>query len=93
MKPDNDRRHVLTGAARKLVIGSVGGAVTAVGVAMLVLPGPGILTIVAGLAILSQEFESARRLRDRVRAAVRARLDTAAETEPASVGEDATGEE
>jgi uncharacterized protein (TIGR02611 family) len=40
----------------------------AAGVAMLALPGPGWLTIAAGLAILAREFEWARRLLNRVKA-------------------------
>lgn len=39
------------------------------GVAMLALPGPGLLTIAAGLAILASEFEWARRLLDRLKGA------------------------
>jgi len=35
----------------------------AVGLALLVLPGPGMVVIVAGLGLLSLEFEWARRLR------------------------------
>ena len=42
--------------ARKIAIGVVGGAVTLVGLALLILPGPGILVIMLGLAILSLEF-------------------------------------
>jgi uncharacterized protein (TIGR02611 family) len=42
----------------------VGGfALLAVGLALLVLPGPGIPVLVAGLGLLSLEFEWARRLR------------------------------
>jgi Putative transmembrane protein (PGPGW) len=41
------------------------------GVAMLALPGPGWLTIVAGLAMLAGEFPWARRLLDRVRDTVK----------------------
>ncbi len=40
----------------------------AAGVAMLVLPGPGWVTIFAGLALLASEFEWARRLLDRLKA-------------------------
>ncbi|HLF60686.1 MAG TPA: PGPGW domain-containing protein [Acidimicrobiia bacterium] len=40
------------------------------GLAMLVLPGPGILTILGGLALIGQEFEWARRIVDRVKAMV-----------------------
>ncbi len=52
-------RHVMR-LGRRIGIAIAGGAVIAAGVAMLALPGPGILTIVLGLAILSQEFELPR---------------------------------
>lgn len=39
-------------------------ALILLGMALLVLPGPGILTIAAGLAVLSSEFTWARRLLD-----------------------------
>jgi uncharacterized protein (TIGR02611 family) len=47
---------------------SAGFGLLAAGVTMLVLPGPGWLTIVAGLAILAREFEWARRLLNRLKA-------------------------
>src|SRR5712692_4008234 len=47
---------------RRIAVAFVGGIVVAVGVVMLVLPGPGILVIPAGLAILATEFQWARRL-------------------------------
>jgi uncharacterized protein (TIGR02611 family) len=52
----------------------VGGAVVLAGVAMLVLPGPGLLTIASGLALLALEFEAARDLRDQLAGWVRARV-------------------
>jgi hypothetical protein len=39
----------------------------AAGTAMLVLPGPGIVTIVLGLGVLSHEYEWARRSLDRMK--------------------------
>jgi hypothetical protein len=45
---------------RRIGIAIAGGLVIAAGVAMLALPGPGVVTIVLGLAILSQEFERPR---------------------------------
>jgi uncharacterized protein (TIGR02611 family) len=52
------------------VVKVVGGfALLAVGVVMLVTPGPGILAIAGGIGLLSTEFEWARRLRDRVESA------------------------
>jgi hypothetical protein len=54
-------------------IALVGGLLVLAGIAMLVLPGPGILGIAAGLALLALEFEAARDLRDRFAGWVRAR--------------------
>jgi Putative transmembrane protein (PGPGW) len=51
--------HVLR-LGRRIGIALAGGVVIAAGVAMLVLPGPGILAIVLGLGILSLEFERPR---------------------------------
>jgi uncharacterized protein (TIGR02611 family) len=45
---------------RRIGIAIAGGVVIAAGIAMLALPGPGIVTILLGLAILSQEFERPR---------------------------------
>ena len=44
-----------------LGVGLVGGAVAAAGVVMLVTPGPGLVVIIAGLAILSTQFTWAER--------------------------------
>ncbi|OGL01481.1 MAG: hypothetical protein A3I14_10880 [Candidatus Rokubacteria bacterium RIFCSPLOWO2_02_FULL_73_56] len=57
--------------ARRLVVAVIGGTVLALGVAMLVLPGPALLVIPLGLAILATEFVWARRLLKRVREQVR----------------------
>lgn len=60
----------------KRVATIVGGfTVLAVGVALLVLPGPGILIIAVGLAILSAEFVWARRLLARFKEQARAARD------------------
>lgn len=53
---------------RRIVVGVVGGLITALGLVLLVLPGPGILVVLAGLAILASEFRFARRLLDWARA-------------------------
>lgn len=45
---------------RRLLIALVGGTVLLVGIAMIVLPGPAIVVIPAGLAILAIEFAWAR---------------------------------
>jgi tellurite resistance protein TerC len=54
-------------AARRMVVLVIGGTVLLIGVAMLVLPGPGLVVAPAGLAILATEFLWARRLLQRVR--------------------------
>jgi tellurite resistance protein TerC len=54
-------------AARKLTIATIGASVVALGVAMLVLPGPAILVIPLGLAVLALEFAWARRWLERLR--------------------------
>jgi uncharacterized protein (TIGR02611 family) len=46
---------------KRIVIGVVGGTVLALGIALIVLPGPAFLVIPAGLAILAIEFAWARR--------------------------------
>jgi tellurite resistance protein TerC len=53
--------------ARRIVILVAGTTVVLFGTALLVLPGPGLLVIFAGLAILASEFIWARRLLRRVR--------------------------
>jgi uncharacterized protein (TIGR02611 family) len=59
-------RTLARGAWRTVVL-VVGLTLVAVGVALLVLPGPGILVIIAGLAVLASEFVWARRLLARAR--------------------------
>ena len=47
--------------ARRVVVGVIGGTVILAGLAMVLLPGPAIVVIPAGLAILGIEFAWARR--------------------------------
>ncbi len=56
---------------RKIAVATTGGAVLAAGVAMVVLPGPALLVIPAGLAILATEFPWARRLLEAMQKRVR----------------------
>lgn len=60
-------RPVVVHHARRVAIFVAGVAVTAAGFAMLVLPGPGLLVIIAGLSILAIEFAWAARLRDQAK--------------------------
>jgi hypothetical protein len=46
---------------KKLVVALIGGTVLLIGIALLVLPGPGLPIVAAGLAILASEFLWARR--------------------------------
>lgn len=55
--------------ARRLVVLVVGGTVVLAGLALLVLPGPAMVVLPLGLAILATEFAWARRLLHRVKAA------------------------
>ncbi len=52
---------------RRVSIALAGGTVLLIGIAMIVLPGPAIVVIPAGLAILALEFAWARHLLNRVR--------------------------
>jgi tellurite resistance protein TerC len=63
---------VLT-SLRKLVIGIIGGTVLAIGLALIVLPGPAVLVIPIGLAILATEFAWAGRALARAKALIRKR--------------------
>ena len=53
-------------ALRKFAVAVAGFAVLAAGLALTVLPGPAIVVIPIGLAILAREFPWARRLYDRL---------------------------
>jgi tellurite resistance protein TerC len=62
-------------AAKRIVIAVIGATIVLLGVAMLVLPGPGLLTIVAGLAVLGLEFAFARRWLSRIKETTRKTVD------------------
>ena len=53
--------------AKRVVVSVLGGTVVLVGIAMLVLPGPAVVVIPAGLAILATEFAWARWLLRRIK--------------------------
>lgn len=63
--------------ARKIGILLIGIPVIIVGIALLVLPGPGLVVIIFGLVILSLEFEFAKKYRDKARAEVKKAYDRA----------------
>jgi hypothetical protein len=59
LKPEN--WHLTYRWAKRIAISIVGGTVLAMGVAMIVLPGPALVVIPLGLAILGAEYAWARR--------------------------------
>lgn len=50
--------------ARRIVVGIIGGIVLLVGIILIPYPGPGWLTVFAGLGILSTEFDWAKQVLD-----------------------------
>ena len=56
---------------RRIVVTVVGGTVLALGIALIVLPGPAFIVIPAGLAILAIEFAWARRWLNKARGFLR----------------------
>ncbi len=67
---DGVRSRSHTRALYRIVVGVVGAVITAVGLVLVPLPGPGWLVVILGLAVLASEFVWA----DRLQAWVRARL-------------------
>lgn len=61
------RRPITYRWARRIAVAVVGGTILLLGIALLVLPGPALLVIPVGLAILGVEFAWARRWLHRVR--------------------------
>jgi tellurite resistance protein TerC len=47
--------------AKRIVVAVVGGTITLIGIALLILPGPAFIVIPVGLSILATEFVWARR--------------------------------
>jgi hypothetical protein len=66
--------------AKKAGVGVLGGVLLIAGVALLVLPGPGLLLVLAGLLVLATAFPAARRfvgpVRERARKAAEASVST-----------------
>ncbi len=77
---------------RRVVIAVIGGTIVLLGVAMLVLRGPGLLTIVGGLAVLGVEFAFARRWLNRARETTRWAVRTARDRVRPRDGEPAPGD-
>jgi uncharacterized protein (TIGR02611 family) len=65
--------HLTYKAARRIVIGVVGATVLIIGVVMIVTPGPALVVIPVGLAILSIEFTWARSWLKKLRESISSR--------------------
>jgi uncharacterized protein (TIGR02611 family) len=74
-----DRHDVVKRHARRVAVTIAGGVVVVVGalLSLPLVPGPGLLVIAAGLAILATEYPWARRLLVRARQAARRTFDRA----------------
>ena len=57
----------MTGAAKRIVLETLGWVLLLLGIAAIFLPGPGLLGIFAGLALLSQQYDWAERRVEPVR--------------------------
>ena len=66
-------------SAKRVAVFVVGAALVLCGLVMMVTPGPGLVLIVVGLAVLATEFAWAAALRDKARDQARAAKDKAAE--------------
>jgi tellurite resistance protein TerC len=53
--------------AKRIVVAVIGGTITLIGIAMIVLPGPAFIVIPLGLSILATEFLWARRWLRKIR--------------------------
>ena len=70
------------GAARKLIWLVLGATVLVMVAAALALPGPDLLFVAAGVAVLAAEWVWARRLQERLRNEVRSALATGGASRP-----------
>ncbi len=71
-------RVVLRHAWRTIII-VVGSTLVLIGLAMLVLPGPGIVVIIAGLAVLAREFIWAQGLLDKAQTTAKKQYERVAQ--------------
>lgn len=62
------RRNITYAWARRIAVAVIGGSILAIGIAMVVLPGPAIIVIPIGLGVLGLEFAWARHWLRKMRA-------------------------
>jgi hypothetical protein len=67
--------------AKRIVVAVVGGTITLIGIALLILPGPAFIVIPIGLSILATEFVWARRFLRKARE-VAAKVATKTKADP-----------
>ena len=67
----NDVMNKTLKHAKMVAVAVIGTTAVLIGIAMLVLPGPGVLVIIGGLALLGTEFVWARRLMRKVKRTAR----------------------
>jgi hypothetical protein len=78
----NDILNSAVKHARRLIVLVAGVTILAAGAAMIVLPGPAIVVIPLGLAVLGTEFIWARRLMRRVKNAIKRTRDAKQRSKP-----------
>lgn len=61
---------------KRVIVSVIGFTVLVIGIAMIVLPGPAIVVIPIGLAILATEFVWAKRLLEKVKSGVKSAKDS-----------------
>jgi uncharacterized protein (TIGR02611 family) len=74
--------HPALALTSKIVVTTVGVVVVGAGLVMMVTPGPGVVALVVGLAILATEWDWADRWLDRARQAAHDARERAARTDP-----------
>lgn len=82
-----ERNHRQYRIARRVVVAVIGSTLVLLGTVMLVTPGPGTPTIIAGLGILSLEFYWARRWLVRLRRKINSYTNTNGRRKQPSVQE------
>lgn len=60
--------RIILKSSKRIVVLTIGLALVCLGLVLLVLPGPGLLVIIAGLAVLATEFAWAEHLLDKAKA-------------------------
>ncbi|HVH24112.1 MAG TPA: PGPGW domain-containing protein [Pseudonocardia sp.] len=76
----------MASTAKRLTIGLIGGFLVLVGIVLLVLPGPGLLLVLAGLIVLSTEFPALDRYIDPIQHRAMAAAEQSVSSPPRLMG-------